>query len=58
MLQMTRQLNDLTGLEYSGILPTGEEYVTAFFGTSRKVVNVSGDSGISMIYDIARILGN
>lgn len=57
VLQMTRQLDDLTGLEYSGVLPDGSEHVTALFRAGRKVINVSGESGIAMISDIIHILG-
>lgn len=58
VLQMTRQLNDLTGLEYSSASPEGVEYVTALFREGRKVINVSGDSGIAMISDIISRLGS
>lgn len=56
VLQMTRQLNDLTDLQYEAY-ENGLEFVVAFFGRSKKYVNISGDSGIAMIYEIAYRLG-
>lgn len=56
-LQATRYFEDLTGLEYSGVLPDGEEYVNALFRDGgRKTICVSGDSGIAMIEDIMKWL--
>lgn len=56
-LQATRYFEDLTGLEYSGVLPDGEEYVNALFRDGgRKTIRVSGDSGIAMIEDIMKWL--
>ena len=50
-----RQCWDLTDLEYSGHLANGDELVTAFFlSGGRKCINVSGDSGIALIIDIAK----
>ena len=55
VLQQTRQCWDLTDLEYSGHLANGDELVTAFFlSGGRKCINVSGDSGIALIIDIAK----
>lgn len=55
ILQLTRQCWDLADLDYSGPLPNGDEIVTAFFlSGGRKCINVSGDSGIAMISDIAK----
>lgn len=56
VLQMTRAMDDLTDLEYSGVLPYGSEYVTALFKQGRKTVNVTGGSGIAIIIEITRSL--
>ena len=54
-LQVTRHLDDLVDLEYSGILTSGDEYVTAFFQNgSRKTINVTHDSGWALIKDVMK----
>ena len=55
VLQQTRQCWDLADLDYSGHLANGDENVTAFFlSGGRKCINVTGDSGIALISDIAK----
>lgn len=54
-LQATRYFKDLTGLEYSGVLPDGEEYVNALFRDGgRKTINVTCDSGYALIEDVMK----
>ena len=50
-LQATRNLEDLMSLVYVK-LENGEERVIAIFHAGDKVVNVSGDSGTSLILDV------
>lgn len=48
-LQETRALHDLTALEY---IPESGIVVATFSHKYHKEVNVEGDSGIAMIWDI------
>jgi hypothetical protein len=52
-LQETRNLEDLMSLVYIK-LENGEERVIAIFPAGDKGVNVTGDSGTSMIQDVLR----
>ena len=48
-LRETKDLKELEALEYN----PGEETVTAaFMGGSEEKINIAGDSGIAMIYDV------
>lgn len=51
VLQLTRNLSDLIGLDYE--VKGNSEYVTATFSNgSKKVANVTMDSGTSLIRDV------
>ena len=52
-LQETRNLEDLMSLVYVK-LENGEERVIAIFPAGDKAVNITGDSGTSMIQDVLR----
>lgn len=52
-LQATRNLEDLMSLVYVR-LENGEERVIAIFPAGDKAVNITGDSGTSMIQDVLR----
>ena len=52
-LQETRNLKDLMSLVYIK-LENGEERVIAIFPVGDKAVNITGDSGTSMIQDVLR----
>lgn len=57
-LQEIKSLDGITGLEYSGILADGSEYVTALFRDRRsEIINVSGSSESGMVFEIIRVLG-
>lgn len=47
-LQATRNLHDLVSLDYD----EGKEMVIASFVGGKRLVNVAGDSGTSMIRDV------
>ena len=51
VLQETRNLHDLTNLEYK---PVEQEVVATFESGYKKTANVAADSGTAMIQDILR----
>lgn len=56
VLQMTSNLSNLTALKYM-IVESGEEYVVGIFENGyKKKVNVSCDSGTSLIVDVLKAL--
>ena len=61
VLQATRDLHDLTELEYFEDTPS-KSHVTCTFGcdgcscSGRRTVNTSADSGIAMIRDVLKAL--
>lgn len=57
LLRMTRDQEALIGLEYHHDNKTYEETVVAIYRSGRKqVINVTADSGIALIRDVARAL--
>lgn len=50
-LQHTRALEDLVGLRYES---EREAVIARFANGGEKIVNVSGDSGVSMITDLIK----
>lgn len=53
VLQETRALHDLTALEY---IPESETITATFSYKYHKEVNVEGDSGIAVVWDIVKKL--